>query len=77
MAMNPPNRENARHLMHSIWSSADELSKLIFGLQWASTILVAVLGATIIALTIRKNDLQREAEKKKDQQNRPSQQGSG
>src|SRR6266849_9629228 len=68
MSIDPPNRENAGHVMHSIWSSADELSKLIFGLQWTSTILVAVLGATIIALTIRKNDLQREAEKKKDQQ---------
>lgn len=54
--------------MHSIWSSADQLSKLIFGLQWTSTIIVAVLGATIIALTIHKNDLQKEADKIKDQQ---------
>jgi hypothetical protein len=68
MTIDPPNRENARHTMHSIWSSADELSKLIFGLQWASTIIVAVLGSTIIALTIHKNDLQNETERIKNQQ---------
>src|SRR5713226_8797723 len=68
MSIDPPNRENAGHVMHSIWSSADELSQLIFGLQWASTIIVAVLGATIIALTIHKNDLQKEAERIKNQQ---------
>jgi len=68
MATDPPHRENARQFMHSIWSSADELSKLIFGLQWTSTIVIAVLGATIIALTIHKNDLQKEAERIKNQQ---------
>src|SRR5713101_5428869 len=68
MATEPPDRGNWRQVMHSIWNSADELSKLIFGLQWTSTIVIAVLGATIIALTIRKNDLQKEAERIKDQQ---------
>jgi hypothetical protein len=54
--------------MHSFWNSVDELSKLIFALQWGSTLIVAALGGTIIALTIHKNNLQKEAERIKDVQ---------
>lgn len=51
-----------------MWNSVDSLSRLIFGLQWTSTIIVALLGASIIFLTIRKNDLQRVAERLKEEQ---------
>jgi hypothetical protein len=54
--------------MHSFWNSVDELSKLIFALRWGSTIIVAALGGTIIAFTIHKNNLQKEAERIKDMQ---------
>jgi hypothetical protein len=51
-----------------MWNSVDSLSRLIFGLQWTSTVIVALLGASIIFLTIRKNDLQRVAERLKEEQ---------